>query len=162
MEIADHRLLAGLCAAALLSASCANGSTVSVTAQLDEPPSNEAAPLPTTSEAGDADGGPADPGPLALLVPSDVALEARSEGALRITDHCVYLEHMLLAWPADQVTWVEESQAVIFEDFRGDSAVLTDGVLIEVGGSTIQWGGDSESCEPGSSVNPEAWCSTSS
>lgn len=48
-------------------------------------------------------------GPLAVVPPQDGADTARTEGTLRITDTCVFLDGpggpVLLVWPADRTSW---------------------------------------------------------
>ncbi len=82
-------------------------------------------------------------GPLAVIPAQDGADQARTEGTLRITETCVFLESRgeaeLLFWPADRTTWNEASRAITFENFDGSVVTLDDGDPVVLVG-----GGDSE------------------
>jgi hypothetical protein len=86
----------------------------------------------------------ADPwGPLAVIPPEGGADTARTEGTLRITDECVFLEAQgeapLLFWPADRTTWDGEARAITFRNFDKSVVTVSDGDHVVLGGS-----GDSE------------------
>ncbi len=92
-------------------------------------------------------------GPLAVIPPQDGSDTARTEGTLRITDNCVFLdergERVLLLWPADQTRWDAGERTVTFDNADGQAVVVRDGTAGVLGG-----GGDS-SDESG--IAPEAW-----
>ena len=83
---------------------------------------------------------PGDPwGPLAVIPPQDRADTARTEGRLRITDACVFLEApsgvTLLYWPSDRTTWRPEPPAITFANFDGSIVTVRDGDQVALGGS---------------------------
>jgi hypothetical protein len=82
-------------------------------------------------------------GPLAVIPPQDGADTARTEGRLRITDACVFLESpggvMLLYWPADRTAWSSEPPTITFANFDGSIVAVRHGDDVVLGGS-----GDSE------------------
>lgn len=92
-------------------------------------------------------------GPLAVIPPQDGADTGRTEGTLRITDTCVFLESgvevTLLFWPADRTTWSGESREITFENFDGSAVTVGDGDHVVLGG-----GGDSEA---ESGISGEEW-----
>ena len=92
-------------------------------------------------------------GPLAVVPPQDGADTARTEGTLRITDTCVFLDGpggpSLLVWPADRTTWNAQTRAITFANFDGSTVSAGDGTPVVLGGS-----GDSN--EEGGSTT-EAW-----
>jgi heat shock protein HslJ len=92
-------------------------------------------------------------GPLAVIPPQDGADTARTEGTLRITDTCVFLEEgggpVLLLWPADRTTWDAEQRTITFANFDGTTATVGDGQSVVLGGGG---GGSAES-----GVATEVW-----
>ena len=78
-------------------------------------------------------------GPLAVVPPQDGADTARTEGTLRITDACVFLDQpggpSLLVWPADRTTWNAQTKAITFANFDGSTVSAGDGTAIVLGGS---------------------------
>ena len=92
-------------------------------------------------------------GPLAVIPPQDGSDSAPTQGTLRITDTCVFLdgqdEPMLLLWPADQTRWDEGTRAVTFGNVDGTAVVVKDGAVVVLGGS----GDRSEE----SGIAPEVW-----
>jgi heat shock protein HslJ len=92
-------------------------------------------------------------GPLAVIPPQDGADTARTEGTLRITDTCVFLEErggaVLLLWPADRTTWDAEQRTITFANFDGTTATVADGQPVVLGG------GGGSSAESG--VTSGAW-----
>jgi hypothetical protein len=92
-------------------------------------------------------------GPLAVVPPQDGADTARTEGTLRITDTCVFLDGpggpSLLVWPADRTTWNAQTRAITFANFDGSTVSAGDGTPVVLGG-----GGDSND-ESGTTT--EAW-----
>lgn len=113
------------------------------------PPATEASASPVEPSAAPV----ATWGPLAVIPPQDGADTARTEGTLRITDACVFLESAgdltVLFWPADRTTWAVGSQAITFDNFDGTVVTVGDGDAVVLGGS-----GDSES---NSGISGEAW-----
>jgi hypothetical protein len=124
----------------LLGACSGAGSTAS--ANIDTPRASAigstAPPSVSATSAPPADGW----GPLAVRPPDDGTDTARAEGALRITDSCVYLDRAgdltLLSWPADRTTWNGAANAITFVNHDGSSATIGDGEYVVLGG-----GGDS-------------------
>jgi len=94
-------------------------------------------------------------GPLAV-VPFSNGDEARTEGTLRITDTCAFLEvggtPTLLLWGADRTTWSAETRTITFENFDGTVVTVADGDDVVLGGS----GGGRES-EAESGIPNEGW-----
>lgn len=92
-------------------------------------------------------------GPLAVIAPQDGADTARTEGTLRITDACVFLNTpggpRLLVWPADRTTWDAQTRTITFANFDGSTMSAGDGTPVVLGGS-----GDSND-ESGTTT--EAW-----
>ena len=92
-------------------------------------------------------------GPLAVVPPQDGADTARSEGTLRITDSCVFVERagerVLLIWPADRTAWDAHGRTITFVNFDGTMVGAGDGTPVVLGG-----GGDSND-ESGSTT--QAW-----
>jgi hypothetical protein len=92
-------------------------------------------------------------GPLAVIPPQDGADTARTEGRLRITDDCVFLESpggiMLLVWPSDRTVWSPEPRTITFANFDGSIATVRDGDEAVLGGS-----GDSQG---ESGISGEDW-----
>ena len=82
-------------------------------------------------------------GPLAVIPPQDGADTARTEGRLRITDACVFLESpggvTLLFWSSDRTAWTPEPRTITFANFDGSIVTVRDGDGVVLGGS-----GDSE------------------
>jgi hypothetical protein len=79
----------------------------------------------------------ADWGPLAVQR-TDLAMTARIEGSLLITDGCVFLEdgsdgRILLVWPVDTTGWDPSSQSITVT--RGDALTnLVSGQRVVLGG----------------------------
>lgn len=99
--------------------------------------------------AGDDGVGDDDWGPLAVVGPQNGVMEALTQGTLRITDACVYLEEgesgteTLLIWAANWTRWDAQEQAVLYAPF-GDAPVrLHDGDRVSLGGggASIDEGG---------------------
>ena len=92
-------------------------------------------------------------GPLAVVPPQEGADTARTEGTLRITDTCVFLDGpggpVLLVWPADRTTWNAQARTIAFSNFDGSTVSAGDGTPVVLGGS-------GESNEEGGS-RTEAW-----
>jgi hypothetical protein len=92
-------------------------------------------------------------GPLAVVPPQEGADTARTEGTLRITDACVFLDtpggRSLLVWPADRTTWDAQTRTITFANFDGSTVSAGDGTAVVLGGS-----GDSME-ESGMTI--EAW-----
>jgi hypothetical protein len=92
-------------------------------------------------------------GPLAVIPPQDGSDQARTEGTLRITDTCVFLDErgdpVLLVWPADRTRWDANERTVTFTNADGTPVIVADGTAVVLGG-----GGDSSE-ESGTA--PEAW-----
>ncbi len=80
-------------------------------------------------------------GPLAVVAPPGVAMWARDEGTLRITDDCVYLMHQdeptLLIWPSDQTTWDAATRTVTFTNSDGSTVTAGDGTTVVLGGGEV-------------------------
>ena len=94
-------------------------------------------------------------GPLAVLPPAGGGDDASAEGTLTITDNCVYLDSMLLAWPSNWVQWDPGSRTITFDTGFDEAVVLADGMLVAVGGSTII--GDEDEGEPAVMLDPARW-----
>jgi hypothetical protein len=96
---------------------------------------------------------PGEWGPLAVIPPQDGSDTARTEGRLRITDTCVFLdeqgERVLLLWPSDRTRWNAAERTVTFANVGGTPVVVADGTAVVLGG-----GGDSS--EEGG-ITPGAW-----
>ena len=92
-------------------------------------------------------------GPLAVVPPQDGADSARTEGTLRITNTCVFLETprevALLFWPSDRTRWRAEPRTISFTNFDGRIVTVRDGDHVVLGG-----GGDSQA---ESGVSGEEW-----
>ena len=92
-------------------------------------------------------------GPLAAIPPQDWSYQARTEGRLRITDTCVFLdergEPVLLVWPADRTRWDAGERTVTFANADGTQVVVGDGTAVVLAG-----GGESSE---ESGIAPEAW-----
>ncbi len=78
-------------------------------------------------------------GPLAVVPPQDGADTARTEGTLRITDTCVFLDGpggpVLLVWPADRTSWNAQARTIAFSNFDGSTVSAGDGTPVVLGGS---------------------------
>lgn len=78
-------------------------------------------------------------GPLAVVPPQDGADTARTEGTLRITDTCVFLDgpggSSLLVWPADRTNWNAQTRTIAFSNFDGSTVSAGDGTAVVLGGS---------------------------
>ena len=81
-------------------------------------------------------------GTLAVVPPQDGADTARTEGTLRVTDTCVFLDTtggpVVLVWPADRTTWNAEAGTIAFANVDGSTVSVGDGTRVVLGG-----GGDS-------------------
>jgi hypothetical protein len=78
-------------------------------------------------------------GPLAVIPPQDGADTARTEGTLRVTDSCVFLEapsgDTVLVWPADRTTWSADAATITFKNFDGSVVTAHHGDAVVLGGS---------------------------
>lgn len=78
-------------------------------------------------------------GPLAVVPPQEGADTARTEGTLRITDACVFLDTpggpSLLVWPADRTIWDAQASTITFANFDGSMVSAGDGTAVVLGGS---------------------------
>ena len=96
---------------------------------------------------------PGEWGPLAVIPPQDGSDTGRTEGKLRITNTCVFLdergERVLLLWPADRTRWDAGERTVTFANADRKPVVVGDGTPVVLGG-----GGDSSE---ESGITPEAW-----
>jgi len=114
-------------------------------------PSASTSPSPSPGTPSNGSGGKW--GPLAVVPPQDGADTARSEGTLRITDTCVFLDQpggpSLLVWPADRTTWNGQTRTITFANFDGTTVSARDGTPVVLGGS-----GDSNDA---SGTTTEAW-----
>jgi hypothetical protein len=131
------RIIVAIIAVGLSSIAC--GQTDVAPTPPSPPPSIVA---PVTSPSTTAPTGSAstvDWGPLAVVPPQDGADTARTEGILRITEACVFLDTaggpVVLVWPADRTEWDAEARTVGFTNFDGRRARVADGVPVVVGGS---------------------------
>ena len=117
-----------------------------------------ASPLPSSALSSDAPtpsasdpNQPLDWGPMTIVPPQSGMDSAASQGALRITDTCVFLEGpmgpTLLYWPADQTRWDPDTRAIRFDN--GDGVVVTaqDGATVSVGGTGSSAAGGGPSAE---------------
>jgi len=100
--------------------------------------------LAPSASSADVSASPVDSwGPLAVIPPQGGADTARTEGKLRITDACVFLESpggvTLLFWPSDRTAWSPEPPTITFANFDGSIVTVRDGDDVVLGGS-----GDSE------------------
>lgn len=101
----------------------------------------EAGPAAGVGEGSDAWG------PLAVVPRADGVAEALIEGALHITEECVFLseqgEDVLLVWPEDRTTWDAEAGTITFRNLDGDTVLLATGdeVRMSGGGSSTNEGG---------------------
>jgi hypothetical protein len=111
-------------------------------------------------------------GPLAVVPPQEGADTARTEGTLRITDACVFLDTpggpSLLVWPADRTTWDAQASTITFTNFDGSTVSAGDGTAVVLGGSgdsTEESGTTSQKwlartpwvAAPGASCPVESW-----
>lgn len=124
---------------ALLIAGCQGPSSDPPSISVVSPPASLAAPW----------------GPLAVIPPQPGTDLARTEGTLRVTDVCVYLESAgewtFLFWPADRVSWNADSRTIDFVNVDDSSVAVRDGDYLLLGG-----GGDSET---ESGISGEQWVS---
>lgn len=78
-------------------------------------------------------------GPLAVVPPQEGTDTARTEGTLRITDACVFLDtpggRSVLVWPADRTTWDAQTSTITFANFDGGKVSAGDGTTVVLGGS---------------------------
>lgn len=92
-------------------------------------------------------------GPLAVVPPQSGMDMSRTEGTVRITDSCVFLESgadlTLLVWPEDRTAWDAETRTIAFANVDGGRVTLGDGMRVAIGGS-------GESIEE-SGLTVEAW-----
>lgn len=76
-------------------------------------------------------------GPVAAFR-SPQQMEARNEGALRITDRCTFLERgdgrEFLAWPAERTRWNPGEASITFRTRSGREVTIRDGDEIVLGG----------------------------
>ena len=82
-------------------------------------------------------------GPLAVLDidPDDVdAMQAGTEGTIRITDECVFLNQngrdTLLLWDDNRVQWDADSSQITHRNLDGASLTISDGDQLLVGGGS--------------------------
>ncbi len=101
-------------------------------------------------------------GPLAVIPAPDSQTAAAIDGPVHVTENCVLLEEpeseVLLVWPVDRVTWVAQSETLVWHNVDGDPVVtLTDGDQVVLGGSSAvragqyrlsTGGGKSDGCQP--------------
>ena len=111
-----------------------------------------------TAPASEANGSPSPPksdrfGPLAVVPATDGTDTARTEGTLRITDDCVFLEvgseQELLIWPDARTEWDKDTEQISFTNFDGTVVRVGDATPVVLGGS-----GDSDA---ESGLVPGAW-----
>jgi hypothetical protein len=93
-------------------------------------------------------------GPLAVVqLTGDTA---RTEGTLRVTEECVFIEEqgeaVILVWPADRTAWDPAARAISFR--RRDDQVVT----LRSGESFALGGGGSSEAEDG--LSGEEWASS--
>jgi len=92
------------------------------------------------------------------VVPSSNGDQARTEGTLRITDTCVFVDlggtPTLLLWGADRTAWSVESRTVTFDNFDGTTVTVADGDDVVLGGS-----GGGRASEAESGISNEGWVS---
>lgn len=78
-------------------------------------------------------------GPLAVVPPQAGADQARTEGLLNISEHCVLLDTgggpELLLWSADRTVWNPETKTITFTNFDGTKFSANDGTAVVLGGS---------------------------
>lgn len=76
-------------------------------------------------------------GPVAAFR-APLQMAARSEGVLRITDRCTFLERggerEFLAWPAERTRWNPDALSITFRTRSGNRVMVRDGDEIVVGG----------------------------
>jgi hypothetical protein len=101
-------------------------------------------------------GAPRAPGWGPLAVVSATGDQARTEGMLRITDECVFVERQgereLLVWPADRTTWNPGDRTISFQQLGGQQVTLESGQAVVLGG------GGSHLAEDG--LDGERWASS--
>jgi len=127
-------------------------------AQPPASPEPSASPVEASPSLGEASASPlATWGPLAV-VPSSNGDQARTEGTLRITDTCVFVDlggtPTLLLWGADRTAWSVESRTVTFDNFDGTVVTVADGDDVVLGGS-----GGGRASEAESGISNEGWVS---
>jgi len=136
------KVLALMAVSLLLGACSGAGSTASPSAATTQPSASVTSAPPADAW-----------GPLAVRPPEDGADTARTEGTLRITDSCVYLEAAgevtLLTWPANRTTWNGASHTITFANSDGTVVTIGNGEHGVFGGS-----GDSEA---ESGISSQEW-----
>jgi hypothetical protein len=84
-------------------------------------------------------------GPLAVFR-SPLAMEARNEGTIVITDRCTFLERggqrEFLAWPVDQTTWDPATASIDFRTRFGVTITVWNGDSVVLGGGGSSRGED--------------------
>jgi hypothetical protein len=79
-------------------------------------------------------------GPLAVMV-TDSGMQARNEGMLVMTDHCVFLERggdrQFLVWPANDTSWLPATKEIAFRRMNGEVISVRDGQLVVLGGGEL-------------------------
>lgn len=75
-------------------------------------------------------------GPLAVV--RSTGDDARTEGTLRITEECVFIESQgeiaLLVWPADRTAWDPVARRVSFRRSNGQLVAMQSGAAVALGG----------------------------
>lgn len=117
-----------------------------------------ASPAPSAALSSDAPTAPAsDPnqplewGPLAIVPPQSGMDTTATQGTLRITDTCVFLEGptgpTVLYWPSDQTRWDPKMRAIRFDNGDGEVVSAQDGATVSLGGSGSSAAGGGPSAE---------------
>lgn len=91
------------------------------------------------------------------MPPQDGSDTALTQGVLRITDDCVFVDRssgrVLLLWPADRTEWDGEARSITFDNVAsqgdpgsGKAVTVADGARVSLGGSggTIEEGQTTE------------------
>lgn len=85
-------------------------------------------------------------GPLAVV--ARTGDDARTEGTLRITEECVFIdsggETSLLVWPADRTVWDPALRTVSFTRPTGEVIALRSGQVVALGGGSSTKARDGE------------------
>ena len=81
---------------------------------------------------------------------------APTSRTLRITDNCVYLEPMLVAWPANHATWDPTAASITYDNGHDPAVVIADGDALLIGGSLVV-GDGGEGVEPAEETAAIDW-----